>query len=96
MSLAGPLVPTGNDSPVPTRNEIIKDMIKWFAQNFGIDLAVDAAERIFAKVDTKALYEKWKATQAQRGGASGGASGLVFVLAGLALLAGKRKRGRRR
>lgn len=85
------LVPSGKDSPIPSRNEVIKDLIKYFAQNFGIDLVYDAAERMFRGIDTMDLYRRYQAATSNK--TSGG--GFVFIALGLLLLAGKRKRGRR-
>lgn len=86
------LVPTSKDSPIPSRNEVIKDLIKYFAQNFGIDLVYDAAERLFRGIDTMDLYRRYQAATSNK---TSGGSGFVFVALGLLLLAGKRKRGRR-
>jgi len=85
------LVPTSKDSPIPSRNEVIKDLIKYFAQNFGIDLVYDAAERLFRGIDTMDLYRRYQAATNK----TSGGGGVVYIALGLLLLAGKRKRGRR-
>lgn len=90
--MSGPLVPVGDTSPIPSRNEVIKDLIKWFASNFGVDLVTDAAERLFRGIDTEELFARYRKLQAAKSG--GASNGLVVLGAVLLFATSKRKRRR--
>lgn len=81
----------GGGSPIPSRNEIIKDVIKWFGTEYGLDLA----ESAFQALDTEKL-QKWAKERAkQKRLASGGGGNVALLL--LAFVAfGSKKKGRRR
>jgi len=82
------LTKTRGGSIIPSRTEIVKQLVQWFAGEYGLDIA----ESMFAKLDTSALIEIWKKRKARASTSSGG--GGIVVLGLLALALGKRK-GRR-
>jgi hypothetical protein len=90
----GPLVPIpkGDGSIIPSRAEIVKDLIKWFATEYGLEIA----EAMFAKIDIAKLKQAWLDSRAKQGlplpstRSSGG--GLVLVLGALLLFGGKKRK----
>ena len=73
-------------SPIPSRNEIIRDLIKWAAGEYGVALAESAWDKLTDPV----LVETWKKAKAKHAKKAGGG---LALLALAALVAHKRKRG---
>jgi hypothetical protein len=89
------LVPVG--SPIPSRDEIAKDLIKWFFGKYGA-AAWDAFWSTPQPVQD--LLDKVKEQEAQKQLSSGGGGGgglAIAAIAALALTSSRRtKRGRKR
>ena len=90
------LVPAPSTSPIPSRSEIAKDLIKWFAGKYGLALWDALWEQ---PQFVKDALEKFRADAAAKKSGGGGGGGVALIA--LAALAyggkGKRKRrGRRR
>ena len=95
MANGGALVKHEGGLPIPSREEIIKDLIKYFATEYGWDLA----ESMFKPLDTTKLIEWWKKKNAGipstewSGGKSGGGGVLLLLFAAFAF-GGKKRRKR--
>lgn len=74
--------------PIPSRAEIVKDLVKWFAGEYGLDIA----EAMFTKLDTPALVEMWKK---RKGKASNSRSGLGMIVLAMLVVEGVNKKRRR-
>jgi len=86
----GSLVKSRGGSLIPSRTEIVKDLVRWFAGEYGLDVA----EAMFAKLDTPALIELWKKRKGKASSSSGGFGLGVLAIAALALHGTKKKRRR--
>ena len=86
----GALVKHEKGSIIPSRNEIIKDLVKYFFTEYGLDVA----EKLFEPISLDKLKAMWleKRAQKQLAAKSGGGGAMLLVLAALAFSGRKRKR----
>jgi hypothetical protein len=93
MSNGGALVRRSKSGLIPSKEEIVKDAIKWFASKYGIAIA----ESMLASVDHVALWkriaaEKRAENRSRRALTSGAGSGSgSLMLIAFALFAFSRK-----
>lgn len=63
---------------IPSRKEIVRDLIKWFATEYGLDLV----ESVFDSWSAQQIAEAWKKRQAKlKSSGSGGALLLLLLFA---------------
>lgn len=71
---------------LPSKSEIVRDLVRWFATEYGLELL----ESAFDSIEPAKLVDMWRSRAAKKKGSSGGAILLLLLFA----FASSRKRNR--